>query len=386
MTRYRILWVDDQHADAEMVQFLLAAESQGLDLEGYASFEEAFDILERRIHAFDAILLDGMFFEKREQVAGSEDEAGLGMAIRRINELKSTKVFPWFVLSGKTEFTKGRNMLLYANKAESFDKTKPSDVTRLFEEIKSSCGDQFDTQIRHKYARIFDVCIDKYIGGEAAKDILNILKEESAMEALKNPEIYFTPLRKIVEDVFRALNKYKVLPDSLTIPTVALNESSRFLAGSLQRGFKLNFPVCPPIILNSLRSILQVCQPAAHRAEIDDFIKLVNSPYSLFATTYQLLDVLLWLKNFIDSLQFQEPDKAFYAKEEAAPGGQIGLVMKDEHNNYHCLNTLITYKHFNDMNYKVGDPIRIIQKRENSKEQTRRIYPETVSESELIKE
>ena len=77
--------------------------------------------------------MDGLFFEKKGQEAGTEDESGIGMAIAKINELKSKKVFPWFVLSGKDKFNKGENSLLKANKAKCFDKTNPTDVVNLFE-------------------------------------------------------------------------------------------------------------------------------------------------------------------------------------------------------------------------------------------------------------
>ena len=64
------------------------------------------------LELYDVILLDGMFFEKKDQEIGTEDESGIGMAIRKINQLSSKKAFPWFVLSGKDKFTKSENMLL----------------------------------------------------------------------------------------------------------------------------------------------------------------------------------------------------------------------------------------------------------------------------------
>ena len=67
---YKILWVDDQHQDKDMIQFIIDAESEGLLLDGYTSFEEAFEVMEKQIPIFDAILLDGMFFERKDQVAG----------------------------------------------------------------------------------------------------------------------------------------------------------------------------------------------------------------------------------------------------------------------------------------------------------------------------
>jgi CheY-like chemotaxis protein len=68
MKEYKILWVDDQYNDKEMIQFILEAEGEGLILEGYASFEEAFAVLTKDLKRFDAILLDGMFLKKKTRL------------------------------------------------------------------------------------------------------------------------------------------------------------------------------------------------------------------------------------------------------------------------------------------------------------------------------
>jgi len=147
---YRVLWIDDQYQDESMIQFAIEAENEDLLLDGYSSFEEGFEALERNLEHYDVILLDGLFFEKKGQEAGTEDESGIGMAIKKIYELKSRKVFPWFVLSGKDKFTKGENTLLKANKANCYDKTKPSDVVKLFEEMKLAASQQPDAQLKYK--------------------------------------------------------------------------------------------------------------------------------------------------------------------------------------------------------------------------------------------
>ena len=163
---YKVLWIDDQYKDAEMIQFAIEADNQGLILEGYPSFEEGFDALEKKLEHFDVILSDGLFFEKKGQEVGTEDESGIGMEIAKINELKSRKVFPWFVLSGKDKFTKGENSLLKANTAKCFDKTNPTEVVNLFEGMKSAASQQPDAQLKHKYADLLETCSGKLHGAE----------------------------------------------------------------------------------------------------------------------------------------------------------------------------------------------------------------------------
>ncbi len=381
---YKILWVDDQHKDEDMIPFIIDAEGEGLLLDGYTSFEEAFEVLEKHISIYDAILLDGLFFERKGQVAGTEDVFGIGMAIARINELKSKKLFPWFVLSGKDQFIKGKNSLLAANKVRCYDKTSPKDVVELFKAIKHEADQQVDTQIRHKYQRVFDVCNDKYIGGQGSTHLLSILKNENKENDFTNPDLYFVPLRKIMDDLFIACNKYGILPDVFVKPSVALNESSKFLSGGIEKGYQLDYSIFPKIISDNVRSILAVCQPAAHRAEIDRFIEQINSPYLLLSITYQLLDVLLWFKYYIDNNYDVEISKSKFKAVEAGLDLRFvsGPINQDVEGNYYCVDVILTRKHFNDNGYKIGDEIRIIKTSNNTNERTMHLYKKSAYQSE----
>lgn len=59
---YNVLWIDDQCKDQELKQFIIKAYNNGIKLDGYQSYEEGFEVLEKNIETYDAILLDGMFF------------------------------------------------------------------------------------------------------------------------------------------------------------------------------------------------------------------------------------------------------------------------------------------------------------------------------------
>ena len=135
---------------------------------------------------------------------------------------------------------------------------------------------------------------------------------ENSVNTFAEAKLFFNPIRKIMEDLFNASNKYGLIPDVFVNPMVALNETSKFLSGSCEKGYKLEIIFCPKIVLNHIRSILSVCQPAAHRSEIDKFISIVHSPYLLLSITYQLLDVLLWFKIYVDSHNDIEINKANY--------------------------------------------------------------------------
>ena len=182
---YKVLWIDDQYNDPLMIQFAIEADNNRICLDGHSSFEEGFKALEKNLEQYDVILLDGLFFEKKGQEAGTEDESGIGMAIARINELKSKKVFPWFVLSGKDAFTKSENSILRANKVQCFDKTNPSDVLQLFEEIKKAAKTQSDFQLKHQYNNILEICSEKYIGTNQFERVFSLIKDLENKERIE---------------------------------------------------------------------------------------------------------------------------------------------------------------------------------------------------------
>ena len=230
------------------------------------------------------------------------------------------------------------------------------------------------------------VCTEKYIGTNAFTDLLSILKKEKSENVFTDPKLYFNPLRKIVDDLFIAFNKHELLPDVFVKPTVSLNESSKFLSGGIEKGYQTEVIIFPKIISNNVRNILSVCQPASHRAEIDAFIAQVHSPYLLLSITYQLLDVLLWFKYYVDNNNDVEFNKAKYRRVENIINTSVktGIVEQDDNLNYHCGEIILTYRHVKDMEYIIGDEIRILRFAINTNEKTMHLYANSAIQSEKL--
>ena len=189
-----------------------------------------------------------------------------------------------------------------------------------------------------------------------------------------------------MEDLFIACNKYGLIPDVFVKPSVALNESSKFLSGGVEKAYQLVPPFFSKVVSDNVRSILSVCQPAAHRAEIDNFITEVNSPYLLLSITYQLLDVLLWFKKSVDSNNNVEENKNKYKPVANVHESIIisGTIEMDANRNFHCNDIILTYKHVTDNCYSVGDKIRIIKIANNTNEKTMHLYSRSALTTEKI--
>ncbi|MFD2939706.1 hypothetical protein [Flavobacterium notoginsengisoli] len=296
---YNILWIDDEHETLTGTKG--RAKRNGIQLIPFKSLNAGMSELEQNYPFYDGVLLDAKFFENEDDIEGSEDTDNVHRAKEQLLQLK--KKFEIFVLTGQAEAYEDSTF----NKAfkKVYKKGSDEDIERLFEDIKNAAANQEDTQLRHSYKRVFDVCNEKYIGEMSGQDILNLLKVNDET----NIDNHFNTIRKIVEDIFVAFAKFNLLPSEFVSPSVSLNESSKFLAGKspdgvffTEKGYQHKEEAhLPKQIAFYLRNILSVTQAGSHRSEIDSFVKSLKTSFLLKSVFFQLLDVIVWFKTYVDS-------------------------------------------------------------------------------------
>lgn len=297
---YNILWIDDEHETLTGTKG--RAKRNGINLIPFKSLNSGMDELERNYPFYDGVLLDAKFFENEDDVQGTEDTYNVHRAKERLLQIK--KKFEVFVLTGQAEAYEDKTFKKAFTNV--YKKGSDEEIDRLFSDIRTAAAKQEDTQIRHNYKRVFDVCTEKYIGEFAGQDILNLLKVNDDT----NIDNYFNAIRKVVEDLFIAFNKFNLLPSEFVTPSVALNQTSIFLAGQDQyentdavykQHKHLQETHLPKQIASYLRSILSITQAGSHRSEIDNYVKTIRTTYLLKSISFQLLDVLIWFKMYVDS-------------------------------------------------------------------------------------
>lgn len=296
MKRYEVLWIDDQFDVQEA--FLESAYLNGIDIVPYKVSKEGMNELENNLFKYDGVILDAKVYNE------SEDEVakltGLTGSIYLIKQLNNKRVIPYFIFTGQPDVIDSATFSEMVGEVYVYKKT--IDNAKLFADIKAQADQQEATQLKHKHNKVFEVCTEKYIGDYAAQDLFNILSNIDNVD-LNNQ---FNAIRKIVEDIFNCFHKYELLPREFVTPSVSLQESSKFLSGLTQKEYTINLDSkLPKIISDSLRSILNVTQPASHRAKIDEHLKVVNNTYLVRGCIFQLLDVIVWVKNHIDSQPIQ---------------------------------------------------------------------------------
>jgi cold shock CspA family protein len=297
---YNILWIDDEHETLTGTKG--RAKRNGINLIPFKSLNSGMDELERNYPYYDGVLLDAKFFENEDDIKGSEDTYNVHRAKERLLQLK--KKFVVFVLTGQSEAYEDKTFKKAFTKV--YKKGSDNEMDRLFSDIKLAASTQEDTQIRHSYKRVFDVCTEKYIGELAGQDILNLIKVQDET----NIENHFNIIRKVVEDLFTAFHKFNLLPAEFVRPIVALNQTSIFLAGQDQyentdavykQHKHLQETHLPKQISTYLRGILSVTQAGSHRSDIDLYVNTIKTPFLLKSIFFQLLDVLAWFKMFVDA-------------------------------------------------------------------------------------
>lgn len=296
---YNILWIDDEHESLGGTKG--RAKRNGINLIPFKSLNNGMYELENNYPFYDGVLLDAKFFENEDDVKGSEDTYNVHRAKERLLQLK--KKFEVFILTGQAEAYEDKTFKKAFTKI--YKKGSDDEIDRLFADIKLAAATQEDTQIRHAYKRVFDVCTEKYIGELAAQDVLNLLKVNDDISI----DNQFNAIRKIVEDLFTAFSKFRLLPLEFVTPSVALNESSKFLAGKatdgtpfIEKGYQHSEETHLPMLIASfLRSILSITQAGSHRSNIDLHVKTIKTPYLFKSVLFQLFDVLAWFKQYVDS-------------------------------------------------------------------------------------
>lgn len=295
---YNILWIDDEYQRLDAL--IRSAKDFNIRLIPFKSLDGGISELNNNYPFYDGILLDAKFFENEDDVAGSEDTEFSFRAKERIEQLP--KKFEIFVLTGQAEVFEDKTYKKVFKNV--FRKAIDEDEDALFKAIITAADNQIDTQIRHKYQRVFDVCTEKYIGELVGKDLLNLLKDNGELDS----ENYFNAIRKVIEDLIKAFYKFNLLPKDFIYPSITLNACSKFLTGKntkgefyTEKGYQHNIEThLPKQISNSLRNILEITQAGSHRSEIDQHVKLLNTPYLLQSVLFQLLDIIIWFKIYVD--------------------------------------------------------------------------------------
>lgn len=284
MSKYKVLWLDDQFDSDELEQIAdKAYDDYSIKLEGFKSGEEGIEELdkfERKEVHYDAILLDARFHNKKNAVSGTEDLKGLSEVWSKLDQLEGKGVLlPRFILSGQTDLS-GSNVFKETY-GEFYSKLKQEDIKRLFEDICKAAYEIEETILRFKYSNLFGACSAGFIGIHNETRLMKILKGFENRD-FANPD-YFNPIRKVMEDVFQLCKNKKLFP----LGVIEMNHQSRRIYDNT---------TLPIHIRRSVQSVVDICQEGSHRTKIDSMVTKGEAPYLVSSTIMNLMNILIWIK------------------------------------------------------------------------------------------
>lgn len=275
-----------------------------------------------KVEEWDAIILDVLDENLKDD--------GFMEAILYI--LTNHKEEPWFVFSGRNQITKQENRIKTMLQTEScqrdyaeiiYEKSEEND--KLFQDIRNAVSNKEEWKLKNQYKEVFSAFrADNYLQDEDV--LLEILLTLHGNKRITHKN-YYTPIRKILESIFRDANRIGLLHDKCIIEDkVNLTNSYLFLAGrktikvSDSLKIKCKKEHLPLIIEESITYILKITGGASHTTdpEKEHLVNLqahwneIDSSYLLNSLTFMLCDVLIWYKQYAEKNSNYQTNTAFW--------------------------------------------------------------------------
>ncbi len=320
MSRYKVLWFDDEWDELEEI----SEEALDFDIElhGVSNAEDGIELLESSKMEFDAVLLDGKFYSKANQTKGAETDNAFGQIVKFLeSKIKTDDFLPWFILSGQPSFVKDNHSLveLFKDSAKEwqgdkvFDKNDDNDTQELFDRIVKTIQGTDSFKIKSQYAEVFEVVKLGFLSKEQEPILLTAIRNMENTQRIDNSITLFNPLRMLMERVHEKLIGIGLVPPELSF------NGLQFFIPMTHKDYEFNGVIAPPIVGHLFKNIIPVLQEASHSKEDMrlDFEKYVNDSERSFlyrSTTFQVLEILLWFKGFLINNPDKEENKTLWTK------------------------------------------------------------------------
>lgn len=401
----QVLWVED---DPKIIySYPQKAESFGLELVSFPCWDNAREALESDYDRWSAIILDA----KCKYHRGDTDNAVkfLAVALKDIAVISKEKqrVIPWYVLTGGAEsevsdsITDDR-MKWDADWTTATNKnyySKNVDNEMLFRRIRYFAKKSPRMQIQEMYR---DSCelLDQ-LDTNACEDIMTILEAIHFPDSHPDftPRLFYNPLRKALEYIFRDMRKVSIIPDNFfNGNTVNINQCFMFVIGkdAEKLGFKhKDGGITPRHIQDMMSLIINLGNANSHSFETshytelseeeiqnyDKHIKTIggNSKLMIFSIALQFCEILQWMNNYINNHPDKEENRKKWVKLD---GTENTLENKDDclgivevHNGiYHIGDKYLLNSKTIEQHGWLGKKVRIIKKDKN-KSPSAKQYP-----------
>lgn len=310
---YNVIWIDDEWD--KMTEFKDECEDLHIHLQPYSYQKAAMEELDKHPNSWDAVLLDGEIKDKSEH----EEPSTKGLLKALMYLAEKHKHIPRFISTGKDK-VKDNEML----KDERIY-IKDIDDEKLFDDIRNT----IDNIERFKIKSFYSDAIEQLwtIDPWCCEKMLDILVAMHFPEKNIDPLLYYTPLRKTLEFIFRKANKASIIPDEFIgkeKDDVNLNQCVQFLSGRNAEWIGIRFGgvkdyVVPSHIKDMMFQVLNLGNINSHSQELnDDELKklgayfkenVCNSQYLIYSLALQICEIAVFMTKYIAANKDVEKNK-----------------------------------------------------------------------------
>ena len=291
--KYKVLWMDDKCNESSHLNYIMRARKVGIELIGFENAEDGLENFKLNPSFYDAILLDGLFYLNNSDKGDNVSETALQTVLSALYNYP----IPKFVLSGQTSFTDTKNPVIENNIqiVGLYKKSNEDDLNRLWEDIKNKANEIEVVKLKQKYSRVFKITEEKYLGSSSFESLLKLvylLESDSEYAQTKDD---FISIRKFTEIIIDKLFDLNLIPLDIKGNH---NKVIRFICSE-----QTNY--LHPTLSFVFRNMNELLQDSSHSKDqlmykVDEYSLETKSPYILKSLIFQIFDVLIWLKDFID--------------------------------------------------------------------------------------
>lgn len=247
-------------------------------------------------------ILDGLAYDKSEDEEHSID--GLINSLDIIQKLRQTKWFPVYIFTGELNKMEYKGDVKWIEKYNVPIVIKGVDNKGFIDDLIIAIDKQEITNLKKKYPNSFSLCDEKYLGNKEYSRVLQIIKDIEHPENIINQQDALSPIRKILEAIFKKLNNIGLIPNEIQDGMGAINGASIFLAGS-NKEYINKEELIHPVISESIRHLIGLTQDASHnegnKLGADTYLSNTSNTFLYQSLCYSMIEVLEYLKPFIDN-------------------------------------------------------------------------------------
>ena len=310
--KYEVIWIDDEWEKMDAFKEECEVIHQ-IYLHPFRTQKAGMDEFDKNPKIWDAIILDAKMFDESENEVPKLD--GLRKAVQHINEKSLLRKVPYFISTGQPDLMDNETF----EQAFGTYYIKERDDKKLIEDLKTIASKSTRFQVKTYYLDALDQIV--FLDTWCCEKILDILEAMHFPEKTIDPLLYYNPLRKALEYVFRAANKVGVIPDDFfSGGMVNLNQCFMFLIGREARvlGYRYGDSgegIVPRHIHDMMSLIINLGNYGSHSIEQSHPTELseyevqkydkqinaqgVNSKLLIFSIALQYCEIVKWMNHYI---------------------------------------------------------------------------------------